>query len=191
MYIRFEDWTFPYTLNVLNQKKIPHGNKIIKVFATEEDPRVLFEKPTLTVLEVDDSPLTDEQYDFGERGIYSGKDFEQYLTGKKLTEKAKRVARALIRFGTPFAQKAMEARTEEGYLINHPLDGIDGFQYGTEQFVGSELERILHLDIFFPESLAKLREIVDYEDLGKVRNFREVIDYRKREYETGGSKERE
>lgn len=174
MYLHFEDWS-PF-LGQLNRRGIPHGGKIIKVYPTEEDPRKVFRKETLTVIQSPEEPFS-ESYDFGERGVYTGMDLERYLEKRSLTELGKRVTRALFRFAASpeygFTQRAMAATRDGKWHINHPIQDIDSLSYAKTE--GREMNT--HLDIFFGPSLEALRQIVDYNtpeqiiSLGERREF--------------------
>ncbi|HLL61215.1 MAG TPA: hypothetical protein VK338_05840 [Candidatus Nitrosocosmicus sp.] len=52
MYIYFEDWT--EFMFILDKKGIPHGDKIIKVFAIEDNPKQIIGREDLAVIEVND-----------------------------------------------------------------------------------------------------------------------------------------
>lgn len=179
MYLRFEDWSsyIPW----LDQRGVKHGEKIIKVYASDDDPREKFRKPTLAVVESSDAPFTDEEvFNFGQRGVFRGTDFERAIAERGANDKATRIARALARFATRedtrFAYVGMEQIKNDGsFLINHPLDGIHGW----ERVLGgrSGEEETLHLDILTSISLPRLRAIVDFENPTLVRNFQERIAY--------------
>lgn len=163
MYLHFEDWSsfIPW----LDQRGVKHGEKIIKVYASDEDPREKFNKSTLAVVESSDEPFTeDDVFDFGERGVFTGLDYERSMAERGVNDKAARIARALARFATRedarFAYVGMQQVKADGtFLIGHPLDGIHGWEWvlrGKEEF--------LHLDIFTSISLPRLRGIVDFEN---------------------------
>lgn len=174
MFIHFEDYT-QFTW-VLDKKGISHGGRIIKVFATRDDPRSIFDKPTLQSLQLSDEPLTEmDKFDFGERNIYTGSDYEIYMTNHVFTELGKRIARTLIRFAsqenTGFTQAAMNAKYKDGsWLISHPLEDIDSLNKASI----NGKENLLHLDIFFPESLRRLKQIVDFDNPALVLSIREL-----------------
>lgn len=178
MYLRFEDWT-TFT-SKLDKKGVRHGGKIIKVFATDDDPKKKFGKPTIVVVESSDEPFTDGNvFDFGERGIFTGLDFERAIAEKGVNDKAVRIARALARFSiredTGFAYVGMQVRVGDDFLLDHPLDGIHGW----ERTIGglSGQEETLHLDIITSTSLLRLRRIVDFENPALVMTYRERISY--------------
>src|SRR5690349_2539649 len=98
MYLRFEDWS--NFLFVLDKKGYPHGDRIIKVYTSQEDPRGLYDKPDLVVFKSEGHPFSDEVFDMGDRGQFSGKDIEAQLATKGVTDKGKEIVRALLRFST-------------------------------------------------------------------------------------------
>ena len=174
MYLRFEDWSTFTTL--LDRKGATHGGKIIKVFATDDDPRITFNKPTLMAVDSNDEPFTaGDVFDFGERGVFTGVDFERTIAERKVNDLAARTARALARFATRedtgFAYIGMQNRLRDGFLIQHPLDGIHGWQRVTDGLEGQE--ETLHLDIITPISLGRLRGVVDFEDPAMIRTREE------------------
>lgn len=163
MFIHFEDWSSPIFLNQLTTKNIPHGDKIIKVFASDENPNTIFKKPGLVVLEMDDSPFSSEEaYDYGDRGRYSGTQLEKKLAGYGLNDFGKRTMRALFRFSNQegFCQAAMETKVDDKWLIDHPFGDIDGI---TNAITNPARENSIHLDIFFPSSLERLKSIVNFD----------------------------
>ena len=131
MYLHFEDWTSPLFLSVLDRNGIPHGERIIKIYATERNPHTLIDKPNLTVIESSSEPFReDEFFDYGERGTLSGKQLKNDLDSFGLTEDGKTRVRAFFRFSnTPelgFTQAAMAAKKSDGsWLIDHPFQLID------------------------------------------------------------------
>lgn len=180
MYLRFEDWSMPILMERLNDKGVTHGDKIIKVFATDEDPRITYKKDSLSVVEINDEPFRDEVFDFGERGIFTGQDFEQGIMRKGVSEHAAKTARALARFATRedtrFAYVAMRLKAGEDFLIQHPLDGIDGWARVAE---GRTAEESLHLDIFTPTSLGRLRQLVDIDDPTRIMTHEDRLTFRR------------
>ena len=66
MFLHFEDWSaFAF---MLKSKGLPNQNQVIKVYASEADPRVKLGKPNLTVIESSGRPFTDEVFEFQGRG---------------------------------------------------------------------------------------------------------------------------
>ena len=186
MYLHFEDWS-PF-LPLLGRQGKKHGGKIIKVFATDDDPRERLNKSSLVVVESSDEPFTEEDvFDFGERGVYTGRDFEQAVAEKGANDKATRIARALMRFATRedtgFAYVGMQIRVGDRFLIEHPLDGLHGWERAVGGRAG--LEETLHLDIFSPISLPRLRRIVDFEDPAQILSYQEVTAYNREQMQSG------
>jgi len=179
MYLRFEDWS-SFT-SWLDARGVKHGGKIIKAYPSEDDPREKYNKSTLVVIESDDSPFTEQDlFNFGQRGTFTGIDFESAIAQRVTNDKAARVARALARFGTRddtrFAYVAMEQIKRDGsFLIEHPLDGIHGWERVGGGRTGEE--ELLHLDIFTSTSLPRLRNIVDYGNPALIRTSEERYAY--------------
>src|SRR5690242_13460578 len=99
MYLRFEDWSG--FLPRLRETGVVDGGRIIKVYPSEEDPRIKFRKPSLVVVESSEEPLTARDvFDFDQRGTFTGEDLERIIRERELNEKAARIVRALTRFAT-------------------------------------------------------------------------------------------
>ena len=165
-------------LETLERAGKPHGGRIIKVFASEADPRQIVDQPELTVVEVADHPFgLDEIYEYPGYRVYSGPEIEGTLAGYGLDDRINRMARSLFRFANEqgFCQAAMAARWEDGTGIKHPLEDIDGLP-PAERPVSTQ---DIHLDIFFPRSLVVLKEVVDYDDPTKVLSMRDSLQRRK------------
>jgi len=166
-FIHFENWTSDLTISTLTSIGLPHDGKVIKVFATEFDPRVEYERPSLLTIPVPDEEFTiAEQFDYGDRGIYTGLNLETGLNRFRLADSGKRMVRALFRFANKpemgFCQRAMQAQLQDGsWLINHPFEDIDGIRMAenNDRRINS-----IHLDVFFPESIKALKRIVDLTD---------------------------
>lgn len=177
MFIHFEDWTVPLFLSMLEAKGMPHAGRIMKVYATYQDPRELMDRPYLTVLESDHSPFrTDEVFRYEGRQSYTGDVLEEKLKELGLQLTGMDVTRSLFRFAnqedTGFCQAAMAAQYGGKWLFDHPFQDLDGV-------ISNELQpnrRItqIHLDIFYPTSIERLRKIVDFVDNPQqVLTFRE------------------
>lgn len=191
MFVWFEDWS--HTLSSLDQKKLAHGNAVVKVRASDVDPRSEqgFKRTTVSVLEINDSPFTEEDiFDYGERGRYSGAEIEHSLKEMQLTETAERTARTLFRFAnlpeTGFVKAGMLLTKPDGqWLIDYPLQDIDGWQYGKE---GNHKPEQIHLDIFVDESLQKLARLLGAENVKNAEGLvgiREVMDRTRRQMREG------
>lgn len=171
MYLHFEDWSL--FLNQLKAKGIPHGEKIIKVFASKDDLRITLEKPDLIVLEINEKPfLANEVFDYGERGRYTGKELEEKLSTYNLSGFAKETIRSLFRFANQegFTQAAMGLMKDGKWTIEHPLGDIDGVNIAQGNL---DRENAIHLDIFLPQSLEHLKEVVDFTDSRKIATMLE------------------
>lgn len=173
MYLHFEDWS-PF-LSRLKEKKLPHRDKLIKVFATFEDPRKSLRRE-LSVIEEDDSPFReDETFSYSGRPSFSGKKLEDELARRGFDERTKQTVRALFRFANrkevQATQAAMKAKEGGVFLFNHPFEDIDGLK-STGRF-SNHPEHIIHLDIFFPETLERIRRLVDLDDQETVLSMME------------------
>ncbi len=181
MYLRFEDWSAK--LDLLDRKGVVHGGRIIKVKATDEDPRERFGKNNLAIIESSGKPFTDDVFNFGKRGIFTGKDLEETFLAKGLNDIALRTVRALVRFSTRqdtgFAYVGMQIKVGSKFLLDHPLDGIHGWKYVEQGRLGQEEN--LHLDIATSISLGRLKRIVDYDDPSQILSGLEIKEYMRRE----------
>jgi len=162
-FIHFEDWSI-FT-NILNKKNIKHGGRIIKAFASSEDPRITFSNPNLAVVKESDDDFR-ENYSYPEQvKEFDGDDLEAELDRRGFDSIAKKQIRTLFRFAnnpnTPFCITGMAIKHNAEWLIKHPFDDIDGLE---EVIKNPALASRIHLDIFTTESLNKLRDIVDYDD---------------------------
>jgi hypothetical protein len=182
MNIYFEDWSQPIFLDQLDQKGLPHAGRIIKAYAAAEDPRLAFNDTGIVTLNVNGEAFdADETYEYPGRGVYTGTELETTLAGYGLRNGGDHVARALFRFSNQggFCQAAMAVERDGDWLIDHPFRGIDGLESARREPVD---EKDIHLDIFFPESLRKLREIVDYDDQRMVMGIREGMRWRRSQF---------
>lgn len=158
---------------------ISPGDRLIKVFATTEDPRMLYSKESLAVVQMNGEPFTDtEQFFYKGRGLYTGEILECELAIRGHTEGAKEVIRALMRFANipelGFCQRAMEARLPTGeWLIPHPFEDLHGADNPRRP------EGDIHLDIFYPDSLKAIKTVVDYHRAELVMGAREGRAYSK------------
>lgn len=177
MYIHFEDWSNPWFLSQLDKKGIPHGNKIIKACATFQDPRELTGKSSLSVVESDNSPFKEvEVFRYEGRRNYTGTELEEDIARMGFGDVGKATIRAVFRFankeGAEFCQAAMAAKYENGmWRFNHPFDDLDGLEEAQRDPV--RREPLIHLDLFFPASLERLRKIVNYENPANVIGWTE------------------
>jgi hypothetical protein len=170
LFLYFEDAT--QFVSILNSKGIKNGGRIIKVFTSPFDPRVRLEKPSLKVIETDDSSLQDMTFEYKHRGTYLGSDIEQEIA--HLRPYPQRSVRALFRFSNrkelQFCQTGMGMKVRGGWLISHPLQEIDGIS----QSINSPDSRsaTIHLDIFNRGSLWRLRHILNFsKDSGELVDF--------------------
>lgn len=155
-YLYFEDWSI-FT-HRLDSKGIVHGGKIIKIFSSPKDPRG--SNPAFKVVEADDSPLHGETFDYA-RGTWTGEQIEEDLAG--LEEQARRSVRALFRLANDgslaFCETAMGLRHNGDWLIDHPLQVVDGIDKALR--APKVKSSCTHLDIFTEKSLSRLAGIVD------------------------------
>ncbi len=189
MYLRLEDWSLEFFLSRLEEKGLKHGGHIIKVYASEVDPRTkdMYGRETVAVVEIDDSPFReDEIFNYEGRGTYTGVQLNQRLGELGLNEDAKKRMRALFRFAnlpeTGFTREAMQLRNTEGnWLIDHPFGDIDGVSRAVQ--LPEKYSATVHLDIFVPTSLEKLARLLGVDDIGEAEGligYKEHEDYRRR-----------
>lgn len=174
MFLHLEDWTVPIFLEQLKGKGFENINRLIKIYASQQDPRQSWNKPDLTIFEVNDSPFTpDELYTFPDRDNYTGADLENRLAGLGLTEKGQRAFRTLFRFSYQegFTTEAMLAKKGENWLIEHPFEVVDEVESAIKN---PRFSRSLHLDIFFPDSIRRLEEKVGTENELVILGWREA-----------------
>lgn len=173
MLVYFEDWSIDICLDRLEQKGLPHGGRVIKAFASGEDPRQVLGRESLKVVGSCGAEFQQgETFEYEGRGTYSDAQLEAILGMYGLNALGNRTARALFRFANEhgFCQAAMQARQDDHWLITHPLEDIDGLD--------AKRPASFHLDIFFPESLVTLREILDYDDPNLLVDWREGVELR-------------
>jgi hypothetical protein len=165
MFLHFEDWSAPGFLTQLEDKGLPHAGKIIKVLATQDDPRELFGKPDITVIEEDDQEFReDEVFGYEGRRFYAGRQLKEELSAMVLSDSDRREIRALFRFayreGFSQAAMALKAQGISGRLgrprIDHPFEDIDGIK---QALLHSDSRSPMHLDIFLPDSIARIQTI--------------------------------
>lgn len=163
MYLFFSDWS-SFT-GTLDRKGIPHGGRIIKAYGLFQDPREVFNKPQLIVINQKDSRFDDNEiFRYSFRGVYTGSNLEDHLDNLRLPEEDRRRTRALFRLanreGLEFCQFAMGIRVNNQWLIEHPLHDLHGVKesQSNPEFWG----RRIHLDIFADESLQRLKTVVDF-----------------------------
>ncbi len=165
MYLHFEDWTDPRLLQSIEERGMTHGDRIIKVLASDVDPRVVLGRSALTIVESSGEVFaSNEMYSYPRRRTLTGDELEDCLALYGLSQVAQRSIRSLFRFSNAqgFCQAAMAAqKSKQQWLIRHPLQDIDGIAMAKKLAIRA---RLIHLDIFFPNSLENLRHIVDYDD---------------------------
>lgn len=197
MYLRFEDWSV--FLFKLKESGLPHGDHIIKIYASQNDPRLksMYGRDTVHIFEIDDSPFSDtELFEYGERGVYSGAEFESKIQDLNIGDKGSRKLRALLRFSNlpemGSTQAAMQLLNSEGsWLINHPFGVIDSVSQVQRN---PEKSDYLHLDIFLPEqlsNLAKLFQVERLEDFEGLITFSEIRELQRKILVEGKSRGKE
>lgn len=175
MYLYFEDAT--KFLFMLDQKGIPHGDRIVKVFASENDPRVRILRKGLVIIESPHYSLDQEKFSYGQRGVYEGGDIESMIGAFGLNSLGQEIVRSLFRFSNRpdlgFCQAGMALTVDGKWLINNPLGDIDGI----DQACHSPETRTLsiHLDIFVPESLQRLDKLVGFGNKDHLVTMREGL----------------
>jgi hypothetical protein len=162
MYLYFEDWSA--FIGDLDKKNLPHDGKIVKVFASEQDPRVYFDDPRLKVVEIDATPLHDQVFRFHNQRVFQGEEIEVFMADLGLHEPARQIVRSLLQFAdrTEIWQGEMGIRVSCRRLINHPLDKVDGLFKAAAQ--PQARTRIIHIDVFTAPALQKLKTIVDHDN---------------------------
>ncbi len=162
MYLHFQDWSEPLLLERLSKVGPLRGDKIIKVFASEADPRQALGRSALTVLESPGLPFEEsENFSYKRRRAYGGGELESKLAEYALGNHGQHVVRSLFRFSHEygFTQAAMSAKiNNQQWLIKHPFENIHGIGIAASN---SKHERLIHLDIFFADSLAELKQVVN------------------------------
>lgn len=168
MLLHFEDWSAPMFLSQVEAKGLPHAGKIIKVFATEEDPRQVLDRPGLTVVEANVAPFENSDvFAYPGRGTYTGAQLEDDLGQSGLNELGICSVRGLFRFANThgFCQAAMAAKRGDAWLVDHPMQDIDGI---AKAIAMPDKTYGIHLDVFFPDSIGVLSTIVDLDDPAAV-----------------------
>jgi hypothetical protein len=165
MFLYFEDYSS--WLSILDKKGILHGGNIIKVYALQEDPRILLGNPRLAVIESNDHPFANELFSYNGRESYTGKQIEELIGGLHINDIGTTVVRALFRFSNrddlQFCQVGMGIKNHDGgWLINTPLQDIDGLEQASRQPGSRSLS--IHLDVFVPESLQRLDALIGFHD---------------------------
>lgn len=162
MYLYFEDWSA--FIADLEKKNVPHGGKIVKVFASEHDPREYFDNPRLSVVETDAAPLHQQDFYFHNNRVFPGEEIEALMGDVGLREPARRIVRALLRFAdsAEIWQEEMDIRVSCRRLINHPLDKIDGLIKAAVDPGGRT--GIIHMDLFTAAALQRLKNVVDHDN---------------------------
>jgi len=174
MYLHFEDWTnAPFVQQKLARLDVPVGERVIKVFSSDVNPRQTLGRTALTVIESDGSSFAEtETYSYRARREYTGLELEEDLAVYGLGEVGNRTVRSLFRFSNlhGFCQAAMWAKKNRSvWRIRHPYRQIDGLDIAA---TNPARESTIHLDIIFPDSLKTLKNVVDYDDPEAILDFR-------------------
>jgi hypothetical protein len=181
MFLYFSDWTSPQNLEKLEERGFPHAGKLIKVFASSENPSDKIGRK-LSITQVDDSPFEpDVEFKFQGRAYWTGSELEVYLDHFHLKDEEEQKARSLFRFANSpemeITQLAMLARraVTGTYHYNHPLAIIDGLDEARER---GRLNG-LHLDIFTQRSIDRLANIINLENTEGLVTIRESVELSK------------
>lgn len=175
MFLYFSDWTNLQNLRMLDEKGLPHYDRLIKVFATQKDPAIELRRDIITVIS-DGSEFTKDLAIPG-RGLYLAQEMEAFLNYMHITEEAKEKTRALFRFANTtemaIVNLAMLVKnTITGdWHYHHPLRVIDGL----EEAGTRGRENSLHLDIFTQRSIEKLSKVIDLENPEGLVTIRETV----------------
>jgi hypothetical protein len=175
MFLYFSDWSTDTNLAKLDERGFPHSDRLIKVYASSENPSVKLGRE-ITTVEFPSSPFfPDEEFKFRSRGTWTGSNLEEYLEHFHLPEEEKRKARALFRFANSpkmeIVQYALEARnpTTRGFICSLPLAIIDGLDEAKDR----GRQNGLHLDISTQRSIDRLGKIIDLENAEGLLTIRE------------------
>lgn len=151
------------------------GETVIKVFAVSRNPQEIFSNPAIFTVEMDGSPLgSDTKYKFEGRETFTGHQLDDFISQFGVTEPTNNDMRALFRFSHMhgFLGRAMQMVRDNEYVINHPIEVIDGIRYIKNR------PRLLHLDIFLRASLDTLKNIVNYDEERLLVGRREGLKWR-------------
>ncbi|MDO8570669.1 MAG: hypothetical protein Q7R97_03745 [Candidatus Daviesbacteria bacterium] len=163
MNLHFSNWSA--FMPLLDQKGIPHGDTIIKIYGSRRDPREILKRPSLFVFNINDSSFgKDEVFKYQNRESYTGLILENKLEEIGLNEAGKEYARALFRFSNlpeiQSCQFMMSIKNPDGkWMFDNPFVGIDGIRLA--RINPQKGNPALHLDIFSQESLFRLRQLFD------------------------------
>lgn len=165
-------------LEKIEKNGLRHDGRIIKVFGNATDPRLTAPKPEMTVVEVDGSPLIGQTFTYPNRGEYTGEQLESDLAEYNLQALGNGIVRALFRFAEQgFRQVAMAAKNPDGsWLVDHPFGDIDGLNMASRF---PQRVPTIHLDIFHPDSLPVLKEIVNFDNPHAVMDMMEATRWRR------------
>lgn len=174
MFLYFSDWTTDENLRKLEEQDLPHAGRLIKVFATHEDPSETLGRYITTVEELGYAFDPDKQFKYYNRGPWLGSELETYLDHFHLPEEIKQKARALFRFAESpqmeITNLAMSPRNTFRHY-NHPLEIIDGL----EEALQRQRYNGLHLDIFSPPSIERLEKFIDLKNPEVLVSIRESV----------------
>lgn len=163
MYLHFSNWSA--FMPLLDQKNIPHGDTIIKVYTSRLDPREILGRKKLFVINVDYSLFKETDiFKYKDRENYTGLILENKLDEISLDTDGKERARALFRFSNlseiQSCQFMMSIKNPDGkWMFDNPFAGMDGVQLA--RIKPQKGNPALHLDIFSKESLFRLRQLFD------------------------------
>lgn len=182
MFLYFCDWTNKTRLKNLKDRGAPIGEKLIKVYASVENPQLYINRPVL-VLVSDCSAFPDnEAFEYPNRGIYTSSRLEEDLTALGQEEYSKQFIRSLFRFGNRHdiacIQYGMEAIQNGEWVFKHPFDTL----HGIDGIVRNPAFRnpAVHLDIFSQRTLSRLGKIIDLENKSNLLNEKETATVIKR-----------
>lgn len=180
MFIRIEDWSNPLFLSQIERLEVAHENKLLKVFASYNDPRDHFDDDRLVIFDVS-SDVFDENEVFAyiDREMFTGKMLEEKMQELLLSSTGKHIVRSLFRFANDIGViDNIMSQTQDGrWVFDHPFDEINGIK--THNVYRREREAFIHIDIFHPSSLACLRKHVDIDNEYCLLGFREGYSFQK------------
>ena len=185
MRVHFEDWTNPVLVDRLDEKGLPHSDKIIKAFASNTDPSKALSRPKLAVVEASAEVFTKaDAFKYDGRGTYRGDTVNWFIDRFMVDEHSKRVFRALFRFANQsgVCQAAMQAEANRDWAYATPYDIINGMGK-TERDPSMAFD--IHLDVYIPEALKALRQTFDYENPETMLDNSVGIPWREQQLDIG------
>ncbi len=178
MYIHLETWNDSRVLDALRLKGLRHGTDVVKVYASasDKDP-ILLAKPHVRLFYSSHEPFYDnEVYTYEGGRVVTGADLERKIQERRWSPLGEFTARALLRFANrPDIRATHDGMAEKingQWLIENPVDQIDDRGRLNEGRAGVP-ESHIHLEFFLPETLTRLKHLVNYHDTREVVTYLE------------------